>query len=98
MDNITRSDILNVVGKPITGTPRTVFIVFIIIVIIISLIGFFIGSGYIKVSNPAAPDVSGGNQGTPTQSTTSTSTTTNSGTNTGGGTVSGSTTTNGSST
>jgi uncharacterized membrane protein YqiK len=78
MDNITRGDILNVVGKPIAGTPRTIFIIIIIIVIIIALIGFFIGSGYIQVGNPATPDVTGGNQGTVTKSSTSTNTTTNS--------------------
>lgn len=85
MDNITRQDILNVVGKPITGTPRTVFIILIVVVIIIALIGFFLGSGYIQVSNPASPYVAGGNQGITTKSANSGSTTTSSGSDTGPG-------------
>jgi len=73
MDNITRQDILNVVGKPISGTPRTVFIILIVIVILIALIGFFLGSGYIQVGNPASQYVAGGNQGITTTTTTGSS-------------------------
>ncbi len=83
MDNLTRQDILNVVGRPISGTPRTVFIILIVIVILIALIGFFLGSGYIQVGNPASPY--GGNQGNTVKTTSSTSTTTQSGSNTGNG-------------
>jgi len=60
MDAIpSQDDISLVLGKSSSGKTRLIIVFIIIILIVILLVVFLIVTGYITLSNPAAPTVSG---------------------------------------
>ncbi len=60
MDAIpSQDDISLVLGKPSSGKTRLIIAFIIVIFIIILIVVFLIVTGYITLSNPAAPTVSG---------------------------------------